>query len=931
MRVARYGTVGEWEEIGTPTGGPGAGPCPASSPVVCHDRCCPAASTCTADGCAAAPLACPPEAPTICTDATYLSASVGFDSSMYQNALTLGTPLDMPPGRFGSGLQLTPPSGSCTAPFHAGVAGQPFVRATVSFEAWIKMSASGAVFSVGTQSNTNVGSLIVDGTTLHWATATTDCQVTAPASVTDGAWHFVAVAPDEAASSKVALYADGAKAGSCPGKLALGVPGAQLQLGVASTSSGCSAMSGVIDEIRLLSVGLTSAQVALDAAGGPFFTTPDTGALWHLDNAASQRCCPARKSCNPDGSCGLPPADDTPQLCPPTGPSVCNDGSCCPLGTTCSAVVVGGQLMNECVQEASVCPATVPTNCGNGNCCPVGAICSMRHGQAGCDLAIPGGLPNAPACGARETPVTANVCCPQPLQGHSDKLVNTSHGSYCEAFDPEQPRSPCSPESGCDPGYSCDAGATVETFPACVTASTQPACASGASTCGGGCCAAGDSCTGNRCCPPSNPTCACPVGSVRDGSACVVPSTPVACAATDTLCGGNCCAAGFSCETVGSCPPGGTCTKACLKGPQLAPACAAGENACGSTCCPAGSTCGLNRGSPGWAPCVVPPTAVACDEDHPIVCGNGGVCCPADQACVETAGKWGCAITGEFPMPGGANAVPCDGGGFCRADEACAANDTCCPPTLPVPCLGGCCALGHACGPAGCECLEGWTRCEGVCCAPGSPCIAGECASGCLDPAAPTTCGSLCCEADLACDSALTSQCACPADHPVACGTVCCLGGGQCEANPGGPCLCPGGDAPCGGQCCGGDQQCTGGVCVCTNGHPACGSACCDSDEACVSGACVSTHCEGGRQGSLRLCMQDATSGNCVCTVRSTSLCITPAIWAEFSASPVPAPAMMGESCVGPDGVTLTRACAPGLVCLGVGGPACGVGEGTCQ
>jgi hypothetical protein len=247
--------------------------------------------------------------------------------------------------------------------------------------------------------------------------------------------------------------------------------------------------------------------------------------------------------------------------------------------------------------------------------------------------------------------------------------------------------------------------------------------------------------------------------------------------------------------------------------------------------------------------------------------------------------------------------------------------------------------------PCGNGCISGN---DVVCCDPGNASTSSYCSGsiggGCYDndrgcPLA----GSTSAKAAFCCGVlGATGSNDCPAGQHH-CGTTCfpldhdCCPNGSCPEAAWDPtectsttatdvgcavCMSSGQQAMCvscpAGSCCHGDP-CAGGDCV-------------------IGGACTgapamsSSDCTGGATGSLRLCIQNGTSGPCACNTATTSTCITPQVWAASGSGAFPsACAPLGASCVGSDGRTLTAYCCPGLSCFGVGGPACGNGQGTCQ
>ena len=152
----------------------------------------------------------------------------------------------------------------------------------------------------------------------------------------------------------------------------------------------------------------------------------------------------------------------------------------------------------------------------------------------------------------------------------------------------------------------------------------------------------------------------------------------------------------------------------------------------------------------------------------------------------------------------------------------------------------------------------------------------------------------------------------CSSANPSDVGCAVCTSGSQmqCVSCPAGSC-CHGDPCASGSNCIGGDS-CTGS----NGGNMSMGNG----------------SCPGGQLGSVRLCIQNGISGPCACNTDQTSMCITPQFWQTNFGGTFPAScAAAGASCVANDGRTVTAYCCPGLSCLGIGGPACGSGAGTCQ
>ena len=177
-------------------------------------------------------------------------------------------------------------------------------------------------------------------------------------------------------------------------------------------------------------------------------------------------------------------------------------------------------------------------------------------------------------------------------------------------------------------------------------------------------------------------------------------------------------------------------------------------------------------------------------------------------------------------------------------------------------CGGSCgeCAMDEICSPEGvCECLEGLTPCDGICCAPDEICYEGTC------------CQPVCTE----------KECG-----PNGCGGICgeCAADETCSAE--GVCECLEGLAPCDGSCCAPDEACHEGACCqpdCTNkecGSDGCGGVCgeCVVPEYCASGSCVEP--PEGEFGYPCTSNEDCLSGMCVegpsgfvCTTTCTEDC----------------------------------------------------------
>ncbi|MBS2022576.1 MAG: LamG domain-containing protein [Deltaproteobacteria bacterium] len=280
------------------------------------------------------------------------------------------------------------------------------------------------------------------------------------------------------------------------------------------------------------------------------------------ESACGAGCCPDGQCVN--GSCVAPPAA---KVCNPACPdgTVCNNGDCiaaqpaptvCGHGTLCGSECCpnGSDCINgTCVQGtvSITCPENLPSQCGPaGPCCRAGFTC---FGNAG--------------------PGPSGFYCVGPLTGphHGPTGPSCSNGGFCDdalvcaggalCCPPDEPTA-CGTEC-CSAGTTCVSG--------------HCACPTGEAVCGNECCAAGASCVGgvctaqcasgslcgNFCCedgvPCANGRCAC-LGDhpLACGDVCCLPGatctgdSDCGCPAGRAPCGDLCCATGDVC-TNGAC------------------------------------------------------------------------------------------------------------------------------------------------------------------------------------------------------------------------------------------------------------------------------------------------------------------------------------------------------------------------------------------
>jgi hypothetical protein len=644
--------------------------CPAEAPLDCTEGCCPAGASCAADGgCEAEPAAsgCPAEAPLACQgSAGCTGGCTAFDESSSGNHLTVsGTGFGE--GRFGSGLAA---GASATGPTKGFTVGD----APVTFELWIRWQDDTSVkcycdagpqqvFSYGFISGYPLGlHIYVD---VSWDTRRTHIQwpyyssdYSFAGDLGDGQWHFVALTYGNGTS---ATYLDGALVYSHAFSFAGATP-YPLTVGNAT---------GELDELRVLDYAATGEQIAADFAAGPFAADASTVGLWHFEEGASERCCPAEATCGATGACEEAPSS-TPS-CPAATPVSCGGGLCCPTGTTCAT---GGCAA---APAASGCPSGYPVQCP-----PIGPF------GAGCCL-------SGYAC-----PTSTSPYCTNPSGTPTQHLPQ---GASCPAG-----QTLCD-TSCCGAGTTCNAGS-------CIQSAQVPIYCANSVRCGASCCPANTTCgPGNVCvraavvqkCPPSFPI-ACGAGGSCCGAnaACIsrtIGTFQVVCqylrqphhGAGGPSCGsGKGCATGSVCGAPGLCCPASkphVCDSVCCPAGVSCDGskcgCAAGAVACDSLCCGAGSTCSGGR-CDGACP----------DLAYPVPCGNA--CCAKEIECQDGA----CACPGDHP-------VECS----TPVTEGATAE------------YGSCCLPGATCeeSTASCGCPPGRESCADLCCEAGEVCSGGEC------------------------------------------------------------------------------------------------------------------------------------------------------------------------------------------------------------
>jgi len=396
--------------------------------------------------------------------------------------------------------------------------------------------------------------------------------------------------------------------------------------------------------------------------------------------------------------------------------------------------------------------------------------------------------------------------------------------------------------------------------------------------CDGLLCGADDGC-GGLCDGP----CSAPMTSCQEG----------ACVCTWKECGGTCCLEGDTCQGDACCTP--------------------------AACEDQGAVCGyVPDGCGNMLPCGDCAGGQTCDIDNQCTCETvecGGVCCAADETCVDGL----CTFQGCVP--------DC-------ADKICGLDDGC-----GDPCDGPCPGANETCEAGACVC-DG-PSCGGGCCAAGEACQAGVCVEACVPDCSDKLCGdSDGCEG--VCDDApcedpdafcLFGGCEC---LYVLCGDTCCAAGQDCEDGVCGGCV-PDCDAAacgdpdgCGGQCdgyCSGDNEaCQGFTCACQ--YKDCGACCaagqvCDGDTCCTPTTCQAVGASCGHP--LDGCGNTLICGDCanneVCGDDYSCACPTP------MCGGLCCPA--GEACEDGACVSCDPVCAPDAACGDDDG--CGGGcQGAC-
>lgn len=113
------------------------------------------------------------------------------------------------------------------------------------------------------------------------------------------------------------------------------------------------------------------------------------------------------------------------QVCPTGYPVNCNNGFCCPSGTTC---IAGGKCQNN--NSTGLCPIGYPVDCHDGTCCPGGDVCI---GGGRCSMQ-PGGNNNNGCPPGYPVDCNDGTCAPSGSQccasvGATGKSCPA--GSYC--------------------------------------------------------------------------------------------------------------------------------------------------------------------------------------------------------------------------------------------------------------------------------------------------------------------------------------------------------------------------------------------------------------------------------------------------------------------------------------------------------------------
>jgi hypothetical protein len=855
---------------GTAAQAPGVMSCPSGG-LYCADGCCAAGQSCAdGGGCTeqSATAACPADAPLACSGAVSCGAGGCVAVDSSGNGRT---------------FVLQSPAGFVPGKFGTGVSTNQ-----TGFTCAVVIEADAGGLPAGNAPETfefwmrddvheafpgSVGFVFQQGDRIldlntGGAYTFTWFGAGAPAPI-DGSWHFIAATWDGATAR---LYVDARPVALGSGARATPA-NSPLILG-GSTQNPCYFVSSHFDELRVLTFAADAGQIASDYDAGRLSLIPGTAGLWHFDEGETQRCCPSGTNCDGDAGCAAAPGAAT-------NPVACGDGGFCPGGTSCTPGGCGSG-------DGGACPASNPVSCGNGLCCPSGATCNATS----CTLA--GTTPSGNTCPAFAPTAfaissTQLACCQTfgyPMSAFTGTVSCVGGGSFSGAVCEFGGQAVGCGNGGCNAGPDACCTDPSGSFQTCMEpAQGTLTCAAGTLPCSGdsshpgGCCPAGNSCAGpGLCCPPGDAACGsgcCPAGQCTAG----------VCAAAPSVCSP-------------ACPTGTTCNDGYCIVAQPSPTVCGNGTPCGSVCCPSGESC-VN------GTCAYATITATCPDNLPSQCGPAGPCCRAGFTCFGNAGP---GPSGFYCVgPGTAHQGPpgpsCGTQSACGAGLTCSAQ-TCCPPAQPEACGSTCCPSG--CTGTTCACpAQLPVNCGAECCSAGALCVQGRCAAACAGGG--PACGSECCASGIACQGGV---CTCPADHPTPCGDFCCLAGASCAA---GACGCPDGRVSCGDSCCGSGRVCQSGVC---------------EDAPSTSGG----SCSGGQLGSVNFCIQNGASGGCACNNQSTSLCITPGLWQQnFGGAFPPACAPQGANCVGSDGTTIIAYCCPGLTCLGIGGPGCGPGQGTCQ
>lgn len=719
--------------------------------------------------------------PVVCTAAPSCgSGCAAVDASPNDNTLSIQTPAAFVDGKFGGGATAAAPNDPCggRTGMTATATGMSAGDGAETVELWMR----GGLYGANDSDLMGRGDryLVLTPSGVEWLDS--GCTVAVAA---DDRWHFVAATY---AAGTATLSIDGGAAKSC------GVPArATASTDRISLGGGINCRyAGWLDEVRVSTRALAPAEIAADFAGGILQVTADTAALWHFDEGAATRCCPAGSPCDPSGGCGAAPIAGASSACPGSAPNSCHDGTCCPDGFSCAGDGVCAPV------DAPVCPDGTSVDCGDGKCCPSGELCD----QGACIASI--GVrtqtrecaDNMFAYGVNAIPIDAStaLCCPP-----ATPLEQLSTDQTC--FPGQQYRCVTTPSNSfCPYGYDCFYGTTcvssITCGGQCAAWGTQQTCPDGGVLCGGNRC-----CPGGMICAESTQSVCCPPGQIACGydtnhqALCCPPSgigteQPKVCAAGTTACGAECCPGGSVCSN-------GQCQA--VPAPQAV--CANGLT-CGDTCCPTNTRCA----SPGV--CVAVPEGPPCPAGFSGACSGVGPCCRDGFVCMgASGGSGGFYCVGDGVARGGPTGPACGGAiDYCPQGDVCSAG-ACCPPDHPVECGGACCLDGASCAGGGCGCPPSLPlACGASCCDRSSDCVNGQCVQKCADGR--DACGAECCASGIACSG---GHCACPADHPQTCGNECCLAGAACHD---GACGCPNGRLACGDQCCGEGQTCNGGKCA---------------------------------------------------------------------------------------------------------------------